>query len=138
MSKLQIVKWRESLISSQVLFEVSDSDISVHISPFDFACANLVLLLPVMSEVVSISMNQSSNCKESFPLKIVISWSRVFTNDVFFCAVHELSVYCCKTSPRGSGSVVRQRVRANLFSLHSMWLMVSVGWASLASTFCCK
>ena len=40
MSKLQIFKWRISLISSQVLFELSASDISVHISPFDFACAN--------------------------------------------------------------------------------------------------
>ena len=73
MSKLQIFKW-ESLISSQVLFELSASDISVHINPFDFACANLVLLLPVKSEAVSISMNQSSNCEESLPLKIVISW----------------------------------------------------------------
>ena len=44
MSELQIFKWRVSLISSQVLFEHSASDISVHFSPFDFACANLVLL----------------------------------------------------------------------------------------------
>ena len=61
MSELQIFKQRVSLISSQVLFELSASDISVHISTFDFACANLVLLLPVRSEAFSISMNQSSN-----------------------------------------------------------------------------
>ena len=54
MSELQIFKWRECLISSQVLFELSASHISVHISPFDFACANIVLLLPVKSEAVSI------------------------------------------------------------------------------------
>ena len=68
MSELHIFKWRLSLISSQVLFELSASDISVHISPFDFACANLVLLLPVRSEAFSISMNQSSNCEELLPL----------------------------------------------------------------------
>ena len=65
MSELQIFQWRESLISSQVLFELSASDIGVHISPFDFACANLVLLLPVKSETVLMSMSQSSNCKNS-------------------------------------------------------------------------
>ena len=112
MSELQIFNLRESLISSLVLFEVSASEISVHISPFNFACANLVLLLPVNSEAVSISLNQSSNCEESLPLKIVISCSRVFTKDVFFCAVHKVSGYCCKTSPRSSGGVDRQRVRA--------------------------
>ena len=107
MSKLQIFKWRKSLISSQVLFELSASDISVHINPFDFAHANFVLLSLVKSEAVSISMNQSSNCEESLPLKIVISWSRVFTKDVIFSAVHKVSVYCCKTSSRGPGSVDR-------------------------------
>ena len=75
MSKLQIFKQRQSLISSQVLFELSASDISVHISPFDFACANIVLLLPVKSEVVSISMNQSSNCEEL--LHVWKSWYHI-------------------------------------------------------------
>ena len=98
MSELQIFKQRESLISSQVLFELSASDISVHISPFDFACVNIVLLLPVKSAAVSMSMNQSSNCEESLPLKITISCSKVFTKDIFFCAVHKVFVYCCKTS----------------------------------------
>ena len=91
MSELKNFKWRESLISSQVLFELSASDISVHISPFDFACANLVLLLPVQSEAVLISMSQSSNCEELLTLKITISCSKVFTKDVFFCAVHKVS-----------------------------------------------
>ena len=100
MSKLQIFEWRESLISFQVLFELSASDISVHLNPFDFACANLVLLLPVQSEAISISMSQSSYCEESLPLKITISCSKVFTKDIFFCAVHKVFVYCCKTSSR--------------------------------------
>ena len=57
MSELQILRWRESLISSQFLFEVNASDTNVLMNPFDFACAYLVLLLPVKSEVVSISVN---------------------------------------------------------------------------------
>ena len=52
MSELQIFKWRESLISSHDLFEVYASDINILMSPFDFACANFVLLSPVKSEVV--------------------------------------------------------------------------------------
>ena len=92
MSKLQIFKWSKSLISSQVLSELSASDISVHIKPFDFACAYLVLLSLVKIEAVLILINQSSNCEESLPLNIVISWSRVFTKDVSFCAVHKVSV----------------------------------------------
>ena len=84
MSKLQIFKWSKSLISSKLLSELSASDISVHIKPFDFACANLVLLSLVKSEAVLISINQTSNCEESLPLNIVITWSRVFTKDVFF------------------------------------------------------
>ena len=107
MSELQNLKQRESLISSQVLFELSASDISVHINPFDFACANSVLLLTVKSEAVLISMNQSSNCKELLALKIVISCSKVFTKDIFFCAVHKVSVYCCKTSSMGSSGADR-------------------------------
>ena len=54
MSELQIFRWIEPLISSQVLFEVNAYDINVLMSPFDFACANLVLLLHVKSEAVSI------------------------------------------------------------------------------------
>ena len=38
----------------------------------------------------------------------------------------------------GSGSVDGQSVRANLLSLHSRWLMVSIGLDPLASTFCLK
>ena len=86
---------------------------------FDFACAKFVLLSLVKSEVVSISLNQSSNCEESLLLNIVISWSRMFTKDVFFCVVHKVSVHCLKTSSRGSSSADGQSVRANLFSSHS-------------------
>ena len=87
MSELQIFKYRASFISSQALNLVA-SDISVCISPFDLACANLVLLLPFKSEAVSISMNQSSNCEELLLLKIGISCSKVFTKDVFLlCSI---------------------------------------------------
>ena len=84
MSKLQCFRWRESLISSQVLFGVKPSDISVPMNPFDFACANLVLLSPVKSEAFSISVNQSSNCEQSFPFSILISCSKEFTKEIFF------------------------------------------------------
>ena len=83
MSELQILRQRESLISSQFLFEVNASDTNVPMSPFYFACANLVLLLPVKSETVSISVDQSSNGEESFPFRIVISCSKEFTKDSF-------------------------------------------------------
>ena len=72
------------MISSWVLFEVKTSDINVLTSPFDFACANLVLLSPVKSEAVSISINQSSNCEESLPSNTVISYSNELSRDVFF------------------------------------------------------
>ena len=49
-SELQILRQSQSLISSQFLFEVKASDINVLMSPFDFACANLVLLSPVKSK----------------------------------------------------------------------------------------
>ena len=61
MWELDIFKQRESLISSKVFFKAKASDINVLTSPFDFACANLVLLSPVNSEAVSISVSQSSN-----------------------------------------------------------------------------
>ena len=44
MSELQNFKWRESLISSQVLCKVKASDINVLTIPLDLACANLLLL----------------------------------------------------------------------------------------------
>ena len=57
MSELQIFKWRESLISSQVLCRVKASDFNVLTSPLVLACANLVLLSPVNSETVSMSVS---------------------------------------------------------------------------------
>ena len=71
-------------MSSQVLFEVKASDINVLMIPVDFACANLVLLFPIKSQVVSMSVNQPSNCEESFPFSIVISCSIELSRDVFF------------------------------------------------------
>ena len=84
MSELQIFRWRLSLMSSEVLFKVKASDINVLTSPFDFACADLVLLLSVNSEAVSMSVNQSSNCEESFPLNMGISCNNELYRDIFF------------------------------------------------------
>ena len=84
MSELQILRWRESLMSSQVLFKVKASDIYVLISPFDFACANLALLSPFNSEAVSMSVNQSSKCEKSFPFNMGISCNNELSRDVFF------------------------------------------------------
>ena len=84
MSAFEIFKWRESLISSQVFCEVKASDINVLTNPLDFACANLVLLSPVNSEAVSISVSQSSNCEESCPFNVGISCNKELSKDVFF------------------------------------------------------
>ena len=73
MYELQIFKRSKSLFPSQLLSQLSASDISVHIKPLDLACANLVLLLLVKSAVVLVSFNQFSNCEESLLLNIVIS-----------------------------------------------------------------
>ena len=83
MSELHIFKQRESLISSQVLCEVKASDINVLMSPFDLACASLVVLSPVNSEAVSMSVSQSSYCEESFPFNMGISCNNELSTDVF-------------------------------------------------------
>ena len=84
MSELNIFKQRESLISSQVWCKVKASDINVLTSPLHVACASLVLLSPVNFEAVSMSVSQSSNCKESFPFNMGISCNNEFSRDVFF------------------------------------------------------
>ena len=71
-------------MSSQLLFKVKTSDVNLLTSPLDFACANLVMLSPVNSEVVSMSVNQSSNCEESFPFNLGISCNNELSRDVFF------------------------------------------------------
>ena len=136
-SELQIFKWRRSLISSQLLSKLRASDINVQVNPLDLACANLILLSLVKLAAVSTSINQSSKWDELLPLKIVIC-SRVFVKVPFFCAVHNISVYCCRTSPRGSGSADGWSAKDNLWSSCSKWFMASVGWPSVASTLCCK
>ena len=80
MSAFDIFKQRESLISC----EVKASDINILTNPFDFACANLVLLSPVNYEAVSTSVSQSSNCEESCPFKVGISCNKELSKDVFF------------------------------------------------------
>ena len=117
MSAFDIFYWTESLISSQVLCAVKVSDIQVLTNPFDFACAILVLLSPVNSEAVSMSVSQSSSCEESFPFNVGISCSKELSKDVIFCAVHKVSVYLSNTSSIGpdGGHIVS----VNLFNLCS-------------------
>ena len=112
MSELQIFRWRESLKSSQDLFKVKASDINILKSPFDFACANLVLLLPVKSEVVT-SVSQSSNCEESFPFDMEISCSNELSRGVSFEHYIKVFVYLFRTSPMGSTGMGRWSVMAN-------------------------
>ena len=75
---LQSFKCSESLISSQFLSRVIVSIIKMWVKPFDLAWASLVLLSTVRLAAVSIYVNQSSNCAESLPLKVGISWIKVF------------------------------------------------------------
>ena len=106
MSAFEIFKWRESLISSHVFCAVKASDISDLTNPLDFACANLVLLSSVNSEAVSMSVSQFSSCEESSPFNVGISCNKELSKDVFFCAVHKVSVYLSNTSSVGSDGAV--------------------------------
>ena len=73
MSTLDILRQRESLISSQLFCAINALVIKVLTKPLDFACANLVLPLPVNSEAVSMSVNQSSSCEEFCPFQVLFS-----------------------------------------------------------------
>ena len=84
MSELDIFKWIESLISSQVFCKVKASNINVLTSPLDLACANLVVLSPINCEAVLISVSQSSNCEGSCPFNVGISHHKELSKDVFF------------------------------------------------------
>ena len=46
---------------------------------------------------------------------------------VFFCAVHKVSVYCWRTSSRGSDGTEGQSAKDSLWSSCSRWFIVSVG-----------
>ena len=83
MSVFEIFKQRQSLISFQVFCAVKASDINVLINPLDFACANFVLLLPVNSEAVSMSVSQSSSCEESCPFNMGISCNKELSKEYF-------------------------------------------------------
>ena len=84
MPELHIFNFRESLISSQVLCKVKASDNNILPSPLDLACGSLVLLSPINSEAVLMSVSQSSNCEESSPFNMGISCNNELSKDVFF------------------------------------------------------
>ena len=131
-----IFNWRESLISSQFFCAVKASAIKVLTSPFDFACAILVLLSPVNSEAVSISVNQSSSCEESCPFNVGISCNKELSKDVFFCVVHKVLVYL--SNMFSIGLFVQHSVSVNVFSLCSNSCITSLGSLSLSSMACFK
>ena len=97
MSAFNILRCRESLISSQLFYAINASVMRVLTNPLDFACADLVLPLPVNSEAVSIPVNQSWSCEESCPFKMGISCNKELSKEVFFCTVHNVSVYLSST-----------------------------------------
>ena len=113
---------------------VNALEIKVLTNPLDFACANLVLLLPVNSEAVSISINQSSSCEESCPFNMGISCNKELSRDVFFCAVHKVSVYLSNTSSIGVSRWLG--VSVNSLSLCSKSCIASLDSLSLSSTNC--
>ena len=131
-SVFDIFRWRESLISSQFFCAVNASQIKVLTNPFDFPCANLVLLSPVNSEAVSMSISQSTSCEESCPFKVGISCSKELSRDVFFCAVHRVSVYLSNTFSIGASE--RCSVSVSLWSLCSNSCIASLGSLFLSST----
>ena len=132
MSALDILRWRESLISSQLFCAIIALVIKVLTNPLDFACANLVLLLLVNSEAVSTSVNQSSSCEESCPFNMGISCNK----DVFFCAVHRVLVYLSSTFSIGVFWWCNARVK--LLSLCSKSCMASLGSLFLSSMNCLR
>ena len=97
------------------------------------ACANLVLLSPVNSEAVSISVSQSSSCEESCPFNMGMSCNKELSRDVFFCAVHRVLVYLSNTFSIGISE--RCSVSVNLLSLCSKSCIASLGSLSLSSTY---
>ena len=125
MSAFDIFKCRESLISSQLFCAIKASDINVLTSPHDLAWASLVLLLLVNSTALSMSVNQSSSCEESCPFKMGISCNKVFSRDVFFCAVHKVSVY--QSSTFSMGLRCCHSTRDKSFNLCSISCMASLG-----------
>ena len=131
-----IFNQRESLISSQFFCAVKASDIKVLTSPFDFACASLVLLSPVNSEAVSMSVSQSSSCEESCPFNVGISCNKELSKDVFFCVVHKVLVYLSNTF--SIGSFEGHGVSVKLLSLCSNSCIASLGSLSLSSMTCFK
>ena len=132
MSALDILRCRESLISSQLFCAIITLVMRVLTNPLDFACANLVLLLLVSSEAVSISVSQSSSCEESCPFNMGISCNMELSREVFFCAVHSVSVYLSSTFSRGLFWWHNVRVRS--LSLCSISCMASLGSLTFSST----
>ena len=105
MLELHSLSLSKSLISSQVFSELIASMNNVWVSPLDLALTSLAWLSLVRSAAVSKSVNYSSNFVESCSLKMTISCSIEFVRFVCFCVVHNVSVYWCITSPKGSEGV---------------------------------
>ena len=87
--------------NSQGLSELIASVTNVLVKPLDLAFASLAQLLLVTSATVSISINQFQFWRIVL-IKTVISCSKELVRLVYFCLVHNVLVYWCITSLRGS------------------------------------
>ena len=143
MLALHSLSLSKSLISSQDFSELIASVTNVWVIPLDLALANLALLSLVRSAAVSMSVNHSSNFVKSYSLKTVISYSSELVRFTCFCVVHNVFVYWCIASPKGSVGVGVEvgygwSMRDRLCSSHSMQSKPSAGWPSPVSTNWCK
>ena len=105
MLALHSLSLSKSFISSQDLSALIASMTNVWLNPLNLAFASLAWLSLVRSAAVSISINQSSNFVELYSLKTAMSCSKELVRFVCFCVVHNVLVYWCITSPKGSVGV---------------------------------
>ena len=82
------------------------------------------------------SVSQSSSCEESCPFNVGISYNKELSRDVYFCAVHRVSVYL--SNMFSIGTFEWCSVSVNLLSLCSNSCIASLGSLSLSSTTCFK
>ena len=101
----------------------------------DLASAKCVWLSVRMSGAFSISMNQSSNFKESCPSNVGISWSMVVVRLDSLCVACRVSMYTCMVLCTGSlldwGACWGTMVRCCSLSVSCDRSSVGVDWEVL-------
>ena len=78
------------------------------------------------------SFSQSSSCEESCPFNMGISCNKELSREVFFCAVHSVSLYLSSRFSRG----VFWWCNARSLSLCSIPCMASLGSSTFSSMNC--